>query len=298
MQRGPVTDLQHENRRRAIEVMYSTGVSITREIRVNLLRPAAIALLILPTAGPVHAALINVVNPSFEDTSGSTTLFNEFSFGPLSGWELYDPGTITGGGAGPTYFIGTIDPAEPAFFTAGAPDGQRVGIAFNFFGSGDGGEYGMRQVLGEGLQPNTTYTLEVEIGNIASGTAQDGTFFNIDGFPGYRVDLLAGGVIVAQDVNSLAGTIPEGEFGTSTVSLTTDNNPVAGLLEIRLVNLNQVDMTNANTTAADLEVDFDNVRLDASPAAVPEPGGFLIAGLAVVLSIARRRRSRTSQQGC
>lgn len=260
---------------------------------MNPLRPIAVASLTILLSTSVHAALINVVNPSFEDTTGSTAIFNEFSFGPFNGWELYDPDSITGGGAGNTFYVGTIDPDEPTNFTAGAPDGQRAAIAFNYFGSGDTGEYGLRQELSEGLQPNTTYTLEVEIGNIASGTAQNGTSFNLDGFPGYRVDLLAGGNVVAQDNNILAGNIPEGEFATSTVTLTTGNNPVAGMLEIRLVNLNQVDPT---APLADLEVDFDHVRLDASPAAVPEPGGFVVAGLAMLLSLARRRRTRANRQ--
>jgi len=77
------------------------------------------------------------------------------------------------------------------------------------------------------------------------------------------------------------------------VTLTTGNNPVAGMLEIRLVNLNQIDPT---APLADLEVDFDHVRLDASPAAVPEPGGFVVAGLAMLLSLARRRRTRANRQ--
>ena len=37
-------------------------------------------------------------------------------------------------------------------------------------------------------------------------------FFDLSGFPGYAVQLLAGGVVVAEDHNTLAGSIPEGEF--------------------------------------------------------------------------------------
>lgn len=161
------------------------------------------------------------------------------------------------------------NPGVYAFFPAGAPFGQRLGIAFNDAGTGDEGEYGMQQTLTLTLQPDTAYTLRVEIGNIASGTAENGGFFNLDGFPGYRVDLLAGGVVVAQDDNTLFGAIPEGEFATSTVAFTTGAaHPQLGQnLGIRLVNLNEVD---PSAPAADLEVDFDQVRLNYAPA-VPGP---------------------------
>jgi hapalindole H/12-epi-hapalindole U/12-epi-fischerindole U synthase len=220
-----------------------------------------------------RADLITVINPSFEDTSGEVA-YNEFTFGPLHGWQLYDPGAITHGGAGPTFFIGSLTPNAPMFFTQGAPHGQRVGIAFNYFGSGGLGEYGLQQTLAATLQPNLSYTLQVEIGNIASGTAVDGTFFPLAGFPDYRVDLLAGGQVLASDNNSLANTIPEGAFATSTLQFTTDNyHPLLGqALGIRLVHLNRIDPLFPNS---DLEIDFDNVRLSTA-VVVPEPSSQLL----------------------
>ena len=204
-----------------------------------------------------HAHAVTLINPSFEDITGES-IVNEFTFGPLNGWDLYDPGNITSGGDGPTYYIGTLTPDVPDFFTNGAADGQRVGIAFNFFGSGGQGEYGLQQTLAEPLEQNAEYVLSVDIGNIASGTAQSGQFFNLDGFPGYRVEVLADGVPLGQDNNSLAGTIPEGEFATTHVFFTTGSIPV-NEYQIRLVNLNQIDPLFPN---ADLEVDFDNVQLE------------------------------------
>lgn len=225
------------------------------------------------SASTVLSAPVSVVNPSFEDISGESP-FNEFTFGPLNGWALYDPLNITSGGAGNTYFIGTLTPFQPdpignpgvyANFHDGAADGQRVGIAFNFFGSGNQGEYGFQQTLSDTLRPNTQYVLEVEIGNIASATAMNGQFFDLDGLPGYRIDLLAGGVPIAQDDNTLLGLIDEGEFGTSTITFTTgpSHARIGQQLGIRLVNLNQIDPLFPDSH---LEVDFDNVRLDASPA--------------------------------
>lgn len=221
-----------------------------------------------------NADVISITNHSFEDIGGESPV-NEFTFGPLNGWDLYDPNNITNGGAGNTYFIGTLTPDAPTNFVNGATDGQRVGIAFNFAGSGGQGEYGMVQTLDDTLQANTRYSLSVDIGNIASGTARSGTFFDLDGFSGYRVDLLAGGEILerdgilAQDNNSLAGSIAEGFFETSTVEFTTGatHDQLGLALGIRLVNLNEIDLAFPD---ANLEVDFDNVRL-SSFAAVPEP---------------------------
>lgn len=252
-----------------------------------------VASVLLP--GTLSAAALSVVNPGFEDIIGETP-FNEFTFGPLNGWNVYDPGNITSGGAGQTYYLGTLTPFEPdpignpgvyGNFPGGAAEGSRVGIAFNFSYSGGQGEYGFQQTLSDQLQPNTTYTLQVEIGNIDSGTARNGAFFDLSGFPGYRVDLLAGGTVVAQDNNSLAGTIPDGQWGTSTVTFTTGNFvPANQFLGIRLVNLNVVDNGHPGS---DLEVDFDNVRLDASSSSVPDSASVLmpLMSLAAVAGLRR-----------
>lgn len=241
-------------------------------------------------AAPARAVVVTVENPGFEDIIGETQV-NEFTFGPLNGWDLYDPDGITGGGAGNTYFIGTLMPSPPTNFFAGQFEGQRVGIAFNFSGSGDEGEYGMQQTLTETLQPNTTYSLDVAIGNIASGFAQSGSFFDLDGFPGYRVDLLAGGVLLAQDNNSLNSLIPEGEFADTNVSFTSgaDSLPFGANLEIRLVNLNVVDPLFLD---ADLEVDFDNVRLTA--VSIPEPSSLAMVAIFTTAMLGGRRRHRQS----
>lgn len=225
------------------------------------------------TLSATWAAPLTVVNQGFEDITGESPV-NEFTFGELNGWELHDPNVVTDNGDGPTFFIGTLTPFEPdpignpgvyANFPAGAAEGQRVGIAFNFDGSEGLGEYGFFQDLGDTLQPYTTYTLEVEIGNIDSAFSSSGQFFPLEGFPGYRVELLAGGMMLEQDNNSLAGTIPDGQFATSTVTYTTGGSHAlfGQNLGILLVNLNQED---PGFPDSDLEVDFDDVRLDASPA--------------------------------
>ncbi|MGR8919388.1 MAG: hypothetical protein ACU85V_07200 [Gammaproteobacteria bacterium] len=258
----------------------------------------ALAAASLLWAGGAGAAPVAVVNPGFEDISGES-MSNEFTFGPLSGWDLYDPGNVTSGGEGPTYYIGTLTPFEPdpvgspgvyANFPGGAPEGERVGIAFNFAGSGGGGEYGFEQKLAAILAPNTTYTLTVAIGNIASATSSSGTFFDLDGFPGYRIELLAGGEVLAADDNGLSGAIPEGEFMDAQASFTTGaaHPNLGAALGIRLVNLNVVDPL---APGADLEVDFDHVRLDAAPVPLPAAAWSLLAGALALVGAGHRRRA-------
>jgi hypothetical protein len=246
--------------------------------------------LVLTLAQRAQADIV-ILNPGFEDISVGT-VYNEFTFGAPAGWELYDPNNITAGGAGPTYWVGTITPDAPnnTNFINGVPEGNRAAIAFNFDGSGGQGEYGLQQTLSAVLQANSQYTLRVEIGNIASGFAVDGQFFNLDGFPGYRIDLLAGGVVIASDNNSLANSIPEGTFATSTINLLTDNaHPLLGqTLAIRLVNLNNIDLAFPD---ADLEVDFDHVRMTVS--VVPEPSSIAILVACGGFGAFRRCRSAT-----
>ncbi|MFH1496320.1 MAG: PEP-CTERM sorting domain-containing protein [Verrucomicrobiota bacterium] len=240
------------------------------------------------------AADITIVNPGFEDVSGETQQ-NEFTFGALPGWSLYDPENITSDGDGPTYYVGTLQPQilgeDEVYqnFPAGAPEGTRVAIAFNFDGSGDDGEYGLQQILSATLQANTRYTLSALIGNIASGQSVASGYFDLDGFPGYRVDLMAGGTVLASDNNSLAGSITEGTFALSS---TVYDSPSFGALigqqlAIRLVNLNQ---TAGVPEGSDLEVDFDDISLTA--VAIPEPASaaLLLAGTAALLATTRRHR--------
>jgi hapalindole H/12-epi-hapalindole U/12-epi-fischerindole U synthase len=223
----------------------------------------------------VTAAPVAVVNPGFEDIAGESQI-NEFTFGSFTGWTLYDPDMGAGLGNSDPYFVGTLTPTEIGTsgtfvnFPGGAFEGERVALAFNREGSdvGNGGsEYGLEQLLVGSLQPSTQYTLEVAIGNIASGTSQGGTFFELSGFPGYRIELLAGGQVLAMDTN-MALPIDDGEFGISTVSFTTGatHAQLGQALGIRLINTNVLDL---DSPSSDLEVDFDAVSLSAVVVPIP-----------------------------
>ncbi len=191
------------------------------------------------------------------------------------GWTTYDPGFIINQNANS---VGVIRPDVPqSFFPAGAPGG--VNAALVFLAGGQTAAAGLQQTLTATLQANTRYRCSVQIGNIASGTSLPGSadggnvFYDLDGFPGYRIDILAGANVVGSDSNSIGATIPEGEFRQARFYFDTGPAPaqLGQPLGIRLVNLK----FPATPGAPNIEVDFDEVNLTAGP--IPNPAQLSIA---------------------
>jgi hypothetical protein len=215
----------------------------------------------LSLAQPASGALLIVNNPSFESPAIAAGTFDTSA--PPAGWSTYG---FVAAFAGRD--VGVLDPATTTLYADPVPDGDNVAVVFLLTGGPT--ETGLQQTLADTLQTGMTYTLNVHVGNISPANAP----FNFSGFPGYRVDLLAGGQVVASDNNTLAPG--EGRFLESTVAITIGAaHSLAGEpLGIRLVSL---DGPNG------IEVNFDHVRLDA--VAVPEPanvGGAIGAGLAAL----------------
>lgn len=238
---------------------------------------AVMSLVVLADAPKAKAVSLNITNAGFETPALADDAITDQSTtgGAVPGWQIYDPNGIIAGfpNAGFTDAAVGVWNVPAAAYPAEAPQGSNVGYTYLFpstipVGSG---VVGLSQTLANALSPNTSYTLMVDVGNAQSYSVPELNLdYNLAGFGGYRVDLMAGTNILASDINSL--NLAEGTFGTSTVSFTTGaNNPFLGQpLAIRLTNLNQ---------AAGTEVDFDNVRLDAT--AVPEPAstlGLLVLG--------------------
>jgi len=225
---------------------------------------AAVVVFTLGTL-PGRAAPVAITNHSFEADFAPP---NMFSIVIPAGWSVYDPHGIIDFG---NDVVGVLNPTGGKNFPEGAPDGVNVGLVF--LGQDVGMPAGLRQVLAGTLEADMRYTLSVEVGNIASGTNAPpcSCFFDLDGFPGYQVQLLAGGVVIAEDDNSLFRDIPEGEFRTSTISVDVDaSHPLLGQpLEVRLINLD----IPGTPDAPAIEVDFDDVRLDASPFPPPDCPG-------------------------
>ncbi|MCB1747763.1 MAG: hypothetical protein KDK06_11340 [Gammaproteobacteria bacterium] len=254
--------------------------------RQHSIHLAGLAVVLL--AGAADAAPVAIVNAGFEDLYGGidvpATAFPAGNNGAAApnGWDAY-------GAVGGDAYIGVLNPGT-VFFVSGASEGDNAALAY-YDDNGGGAEFGIEQTLAATLAAGTLYTLQVDIGNIRSGTAQvapwDGLGeYDLTGFPGYRVELRAGGEVLASDVSTL---LPgEGEFLTSTIQASVAAGHVAlgANLVIRLVNLNLP--TGATAATRGLEVDFDNVRLDAAPVPLPAAAWMLLAPL-VLLARPRRR---------
>ena len=246
----------------------------------------------LTASAGVQAQAIAITNPSFEANFAPA---GGFPVLVPNGWNLYDPGGIVNQA---NNAVGVLNPTGTSFFTAPVPDGNNVALVYLEQRRGTvlpGDPVGLSQILGATLQINTAYTLTVGIGNIASGSGLGAFagfgFADLSGFPGYRIELLAGGQVIAADNNSLGGGIAEGQFETATVQTSIGaSNALAGqALGIRIINLN----ATGNLVERAREVDFDNVRLIA--AAVPEPHTYALfaAGFGLILMIRRARASRS-----
>jgi hypothetical protein len=201
---------------------------------------AAIALLTLAT--PARGTVpIPITNAGFENPVVSVE--GDYT-GSIIGWSV-----VNGGGIG-VWNVETTD------YPAQAPEGFNVAFIYNATGVA-----GCSQVLSGAIgqfQADASYTLTVKVGD-SLGYA----------FPGYKVQLLADGTVLAEDDNTLA-PITNGTFATSTVNYTYNAGLHAALvgkpLEIRLLSKGLI--------AGENEVEFDNVQLSATLAnPIANPGG-------------------------
>ena len=242
-------------------------------------KTAIIVLLAVSVFGlsSTKAASLLIQNHSFEaPVTGNGTFIASDSSAP-SGWSIYGP-TAVG-----FRFFGVLNPSGTTLYDHPIPNydenaNKNVGVVFLYTpGVAEGG---LEQTLSATLELNTEYTLTVEAGNIANDVNEPHNAFNFSGFPGYRIELLAGGTVLGTGNNTLS--IAEGTFGTSTVVFSTGiSHPNAGqALGIRLINLN----------GSGIEVNFDNVRLEA--VAVPEPStwNLVLGATLLTMALAKRRK--------
>jgi hypothetical protein len=186
-----------------------------------------------------------VVNAGFEQDSVDDGQFDA-AITP-AGWQRYDPAGVLDGS---NNVVGVLNPTGTSLFPGGAPGGSNVALVFLWNMTTEANPTGLSQRLSTQVEAGATYTLRVQVGNIA---AASGAPYDLSGFPGYRVELVAGGAVLVADDDSLAPA--DGEFAASEISYTaTATDAAVGQnLEIRLLNLNAPD--------AGIEVNFDDVEL-------------------------------------
>ena len=254
---------------------------------------ARLLLFLFISSTALLASPTTITNSSFEADATA----GEFTLTTPTGWTSYtDPAYGSDFSAVSGVFLGTLNVTGfPSYYNDPTPpDGNLVAIIYNQTNFG-ATEFGIEQTLSDTLAANTQYTLTVEVGNIGSGTSNNGAGdpYNLDGFPGYRIELLADGVVLDEDDNSLV--IPEREFATATIPFSTglSHTQLGQSLGIRLISLNSGNPSDALPATIDAnEVNFDNVRLTAT--AIPEPRvyGILSGTLALLLALRRRTTQR------
>ena len=187
---------------------------------------------------------IAIVNPGFElPVTGPNTFVTNAA---PSGWQAYGSAIDFGART-----VGVLNPNTSALYVDPVPEGRNVGVVFLMDNLPVATEAGLQQTLTERLSANTTYTLRVDVGNIAPAS---GVPYAFGGFPGYRIELLAGGEVLASDNGTLQPG--EGRYLRSTVvaPIGAGHPRVGQALGIRLVNVDG---------PAGIEVNFDDVRLSA-----------------------------------
>jgi hypothetical protein len=192
---------------------------------------------------------IFVENPGFEADAIADGKYNS-AIVP-AGWSKYDPNNIIGQDFNS---VGVLNPTGTALYPMGAAEGKNVALVFLWRMQTDGLPAGISQQLAATVQAKTQYNLRVKIGNIGPVM---GDAWDLTGFPGYRVELLAGTTVLGQDDNILLPN--EGTFLESNVSVSIGSaDPSLGQpLGIRLINRNKGN--------SGIEVNFDDIRLDALP---------------------------------
>jgi len=207
---------------------------------------------------------VPIANPGFEDLlSAGTGLDGDYDYAtdPAGGYDYAWP--LPNWGYYGQDYCGMFNPKSDAF-TVGVPGGQCVGFV-EADTRADPGPLtgGLTQVLGTDLAAKTAYTLAVKVGNPFK---VDYTAANT--FPGYRVQLWAGGTLLAEDANTLP--VPQGEWVTSTVVYSSGASVAPGQkLEIRLVNMG----ISPGGTRQDHYVMYDDVQLTATP---PPPTALIL----------------------
>lgn len=195
--------------------------------------PPVYRMLVIPLliSGSAFAVTpITITNPGFELPVVEEGLYEQAP----TGWSAYN-GAVLGS---------TVYAYNPSIddFATEAPEGSNVAGVLTLLANGV--EKGLSQTLSTTFNEGDAYQLTVKVGY--------SNYFAVN--PGYKVQLLAGGTVIAEDDNSLSPAF--GQFVTSTLNYVydpADSGLVNQALQIRLINKGLDDIQN--------EVAFDDVQL-------------------------------------
>ena len=175
------------------------------------------------------------------------------------GWDLVRPdGPVN---YSPSNSAVILDTSIGDFYLPGEAGTQVGGIFLT--NSPDQLRVGLRQRVGHRIQPGRTYELSVDVGDPMTDFVNFDSVYNLGGFPGYDIELHAGGELLATTASDTLGG-PEGTMSTITLTYDSNNAPPAAVgerLEIYLLNRNNT----AGVTGLHGEVNFDNVTLSHTP---------------------------------
>jgi len=231
-------------------VVVSAGATATNTYTLTVTRAGEVPV---PIANPSFEDLLSAGDGSDGDYDYATDPAGGYYYTwPLPNWGYYGQD-----------YSGMLNPTD-GMISGPAPEGQCVGFV-EADTRADPGPLtgGLTQVLGTDLTADTAYTLTVKVGNPLK---VDYTAANT--FPGYRVQLWAGGNLLAEDANTLP--VPQGEWVASTVVHSSGASVAPGQkLEIRLVNMG----ISPGGTKQDHYVLYDDVQLTATP---PPPTALIL----------------------
>lgn len=252
MRFAPATDNPQETKMKSLPRTLSVIPSIDS---LSLAAMCAVLLCASALESRVKADPIPILNPSFEDITGApnSTHFDEagnLRDGHYSG-QFGRPDDIVAFPSGnpvPGWLVtsgGTWNATNDRIIPPATHGNNRVYLNVNVNPGFYKQDVALSQTLTSTLTPGR-YTLKLSVG-------RDPAY----GYPGYRIQLRAGGAVIAEDDNSELPPAGGWVDSTITVDVRPDHPMLGRPLEIRLA--------VASSDGTDKEVNFDNVRLDGPP---------------------------------
>lgn len=264
----------------------------------------------------VYGAPVSIGNAGFEDVVLANGGFSQNVSNPVSASPSF-AGSWTKGGSQPT-FSGTFDVTSASGFDPTDADNNYLDLAMGTSAQVAAGSFiNVTQTLDGGgqrplltIQPNTRYTLDLDVGHHAGN--QFPAVGNADSSSNNTNNLQTRLVATGQTsfagqgdvtlVSSTAGPIANGALGHYTLIYETGANPTGNIGGGSLTGTTlyvQLFLTNGGGAPGSFnggpyttnftQVMIDNVTLDVSP--VPEPASLGLLGIAAVGLLARRRRA-------